>query len=118
MSFNKTRNRYDVELNLKEMEEETSSTTGDSKLFGSLPETAMAKIIVLDKEGTSPTLDVTLQGSDDEESWEDITSFPQMTDEGHQQLALGPLGYNCYRYNSTIGGTDSPSFTYIVYLTC
>ena len=59
--------------------------------------------------GTSPTLDVKIQGSNDSGSnWSDIVSFPQMTAAGKKYVrALTP--YKEIRAVIDVGGT-SPSF--------
>lgn len=59
--------------------------------------------------GTSPTLDVKIQGTNDNGSnWSDIASFPQMTAAGKKYVrALTP--YKQIRGVIDVGGT-SPSF--------
>lgn len=62
--------------------------------------------------GTSPTLDVKLQDSDDNSSFSDVSgaSFTQLTDTGAEELRV--TGFRRYvRAAATIGGT-SPSFTF------
>ncbi len=62
--------------------------------------------------GTSPTLDVKLQDSDDNSSFSDISgaTFTQKTDTGSEELSV--TGFRRYvRAAATIGGT-SPSFTF------
>jgi|GEM_PF-5490477 len=118
MKRTRTRNRYDGNLNLKNMAEETTSTDGDSLNLSSLPETTMVNIVVAEVSGTSPTLDVTIQGSDDDQNWDDLVSFPQASSEGFLNLAMGPADYKYYRYSSVIAGTETPTFSYAVYLSC
>lgn len=65
--------------------------------------------------GTSPTLNVKLQTTDDAgATWYDVPggAFTQATTTGTQALALTAFG-DTVRASSTIGGT-SPSFTYAV----
>lgn len=64
--------------------------------------------------GTNPTLNVKLQDSPDGENWFDIASgaFTEATNVASLRLALqGPFG-SFVRAHSTIGGTDTPTFTY------
>ncbi len=118
MSQQRTRSRYDDELLLKAAGEQTSSTTGDSNDFGSLPETCMVQAFVSDVSGTSPTLDIAIEGSEDGDSWTEILSLPQITDSGKIQAAIGAQKYRYYRYDATIGGSDTPSFTYLLSFSC
>lgn len=61
--------------------------------------------------GTSPTLDVVVQESDDSGSnWYDVYHFPRITAIGLYRSPVVPLAGNRIRYVQTVGGT-SPSFT-------
>lgn len=61
--------------------------------------------------GTSPTLDVVVQESDDGgNSWFDVYHFPRITAIGTYRSPKLPLTGNRVRYVQTLGGT-SPSFT-------
>ena len=81
-------------------------------------------IVILDSEagsGTSPTLDVKLQESDDNSSWSDISgaTFTQVTDGGvgFQQITVNTNDIGRYiRAVGTLGGT-SPVFVYAVSMT-
>lgn len=61
--------------------------------------------------GSSPTLDIKIQGSDNDSDWSDIDSFNQLTDsDSNGTVALGLK--NTYRYlraSLTTGGS-SPDF--------
>lgn len=61
--------------------------------------------------GTSPTLDITIQGSDDASTWYTLGTFTQKTTTGTEKRAFPAAPY--VRYASTIGGT-TPSFTYSI----
>jgi len=67
--------------------------------------------------GTNPTLDVKLQYTiDGGTNWNDITggSFTQLTGTGNQIINVtGPWADAC-RIVYTIGGTNTPSFTFSV----
>ena len=118
MSEIRMRDRYDDDILLKSLGEESSNTTGPAKEFRNLPETCLAKVIVTQVSGSSPTLDLKIQGSDDNENWEDVIILPQITGAGKEEIPLGPQEWRYYRYSSTIGGSESPSFTYLFYLSC
>ena len=61
--------------------------------------------------GTNPTMDITIQMSDDGgTSWFDVYDFPRITASGTYRSAPIKLLGNRVRYRQTIGGT-SPSFT-------
>lgn len=64
--------------------------------------------------GTSPTLDVSLEESDDGESWSAVTgsAAPQLTAEGHRVIGAS-ASKKLIRVTSTVGGT-TPSVTYSV----
>ena len=68
--------------------------------------------------GSSPTLDVKLQESDDNSSFSDISgaTFTQVTDAAStQKISINTNDYGRYiRAVGTIGGTSSPAFTYAV----
>jgi hypothetical protein len=68
-------------------------------------------VIVTAVSGTSPTMDVVVQESDDTgTNWYDIYHFPRITATGQYRSPLIPQTGNRVRYVRTIGGT-SPSFT-------
>jgi len=68
-------------------------------------------VIVTAVSGTSPTMDVVVQESDDTgTNWYDIYHFPRITAAGQYRSPLIPQTGNRVRYVRTIGGT-SPSFT-------
>ena len=59
--------------------------------------------------GTSPTLDVKIQESDDNSSWRDFAAFKQMTAVGIE-LVTAKSDARYRRYYATLAGT-TPSFT-------
>jgi hypothetical protein len=68
-------------------------------------------IIVTAVSGTNPTLDFTVQESDDSgTNFYDVYQLPRITAAGQYRTPLIPLTGNRVRYIRTIGGT-SPSFT-------
>jgi hypothetical protein len=61
--------------------------------------------------GTTPTLDVVVQESDDSgTNWYDVYHFPRITAIGMYRSPVLPLTGNRVRYVQTVGGT-TPSFT-------
>lgn len=68
-------------------------------------------VIVTAVSGTNPTLDVTVQESDDSgTNWYDVYQFPRIAATGQYRSPLITLTGNRVRYVRTVGGT-SPSFT-------
>lgn len=70
-------------------------------------------IIVTAVSGTAPTLDVEIQTSRDGNVWAAVESFAQVTATGRVRLTTG----DCLRYVRavwTIGGTDTPTFTFLL----
>lgn len=68
-------------------------------------------IAVTAVSGTSPTLDVVVQESDDTgTNWFDVYHFPRITATGSYRSPKMPLTGNRVRYVQTVGGT-TPSFT-------
>lgn len=59
--------------------------------------------------GTSPTLDVKIQGSDDDSNWTDIKSFPQVTTSAVKKYIRILTPYKYIRAVATKGGT-TPSY--------
>jgi len=86
----------------------TSTTTAAITVAGisysvNIPVTAVT--------GTNPTLDVTIQESDDTgTNWFNVYTFPRITATGIYRSPAIPLKGNRIRYVQTVGGT-SPSFT-------
>ncbi|MBI3144920.1 MAG: hypothetical protein HYZ18_06545 [Pseudogulbenkiania sp.] len=68
-------------------------------------------VVVTSVSGTSPSLDVVIQESDDTgTNWQDIYHFPRITAAGAYRSSLLRLTGNRLRYVRTVGGT-TPSFT-------
>lgn len=62
--------------------------------------------------GTTPTLDIKIQESDDNSTWRDFLAFPQMTAAGVQYVT-GKSNARYRRVARTAGGT-TPSFTGLI----
>ena len=63
--------------------------------------------------GTSETLDIVIQDSPDGEVWHDKESFTQATGVTTEAKRITNFG-NLIRVKYTIGGTDTPTFTFDV----
>jgi hypothetical protein len=64
--------------------------------------------------GTTHTLDVKLQGSNDGASWTDIpgAAITQITGTANSAATSGPVPYEYVQAVATVGGTGSPSVTF------
>ncbi len=86
----------------------TTTTAAIVPTFGTSFE---ANIPVTAVSGTNPTLDVTIQESDDTgTNWFTVYQFPRITAIGMYRSPKLPLTGNRIRYVQTVGGT-TPSFT-------
>lgn len=104
----------DTLLELKASGAQTSSTNGTGKLVGPT-DVCKVMIKVTAVSGTSPTLDIDIEDSDDDSTYVDRVKLPRITAVGEYEGFL-KSSKKYLRYASTIGGT-TPSFTYSVYLT-
>lgn len=68
------------------------------------------EIVVTAVSGTSPTLDIKIQGSDDNSTWKDLVVVPQITAKTTSRRKI-KTSYRYLREARTVGGT-TPSFTY------
>jgi hypothetical protein len=64
--------------------------------------------------GTTHTLDVKLQGSNDSETWTDIAgaAITQITGTSNTATTSGPIPYDYVQAVATVGGTGTPSVTF------
>ena len=86
----------------------TTTTTVASGIIGT---SYSVNIPVTAVTGTNPTLDVTIQESDDTATnWFNVYSFPRITATGIYRSPVIPLKGNRIRYVQTVAGT-TPSFT-------
>lgn len=93
----------------------TATATGASKDWDYYsPQMLVALLDVGAASGTSPTLDVVVQGSEDGTTWETVGTMAQATAAGVQRANITKLA-KYYRAVATIGG-GTPSFTFGVYL--
>jgi phage gp36-like protein len=106
-----------TDLSLHALGSETSSGNGTSTDLeqGTYPlrRVAQLKLRVTAASGTDPTLDVKVQTSTDASVWRDVASFTQASDATEEEKFFGEL--DAYvRVVWTIGGTDTPTFTFSV----
>lgn len=105
------------------LEKVTSTATGNSaakqRSATLSTQTLHAFLFVTAVSGTTPTLDVVVQ-SDDAVGFASATAritFDQVTAIGAQYKTLaGPITDDYFRVARTIGGTDTPTFSYVVML--
>ena len=90
----------------------TSSSTSATITPASSSLSQEFNIIVTAVSGTNPTLDFTVQESDDSgTNFYDVYQLPRITAAGQYRTPLIRLTGNRVRYVRTIGGTGTPSFT-------
>jgi VCBS repeat-containing protein len=111
-TFSATKNKWvrREAITLKAAGAQTASTngTGVETEGGSMSLT----LAVTAAAGTNPTLDITIQGSDDNSTFYTLGTFTQKTAAATEKKSFSAAPF--VRYASTIGGTDTPSFTYSI----
>lgn len=71
-------------------------------------------LVISAASGTNPTLDVVLQTTADGTNYYTVLAFPQQTTtQAGVARVFGPLGSSS-RWSWTIGGTDTPTFTFAI----
>jgi len=89
----------------------STTTAAVTPTFGTSYEVAIAVTAV---SGTTPTLDVAIEESDDSgTNWFRVYDFPRITATGAYRSPKLPLTGNRIRYVQTVGGT-TPSFTRVI----
>lgn len=107
---------FDSNAVLKASSTETASANGTGLQVNGTAVRGMTAIMnVTAASGTTPTLDVVVQHSDDNSTFTDLATFDQVSDEGISQVRFA-TDKQYIRTASTIAGT-SPSFTYSVDVT-
>lgn len=110
------------EIELAASAARTASGNGDAfPGFGDADKLA-AQLVVSSRSGTNPTLDVVIQHSiDGGSTWFDLISFTQATAAGNElkaysdvQASSAQLIGDRLRAKWTIGGTNTPTFTFSV----
>ena len=88
----------------------TSTTTSPGITPTVIGGSAQFNIVVSNVSGTSPTMDVVVQESDNSGiSWYDVYQFPRITAAGSFRSPILPLAGTKIRYVQTLGGTN-PNF--------
>ena len=77
-------------------------------------DTLRAQIEVTAKEGTNPTLDVLIEDTLDGTNWNTIKAFAQLVTTGLEVVDITTPFSDNLRVSWTIGGTDTPKFTFEV----
>jgi len=101
----------------------TVTATGNSRSYPELGAFAKA-IFLLDvsaASGTNPTLDVKVQGWNPmSEKWHDVVIFGQQTAATGSVILpqLATLDFQTYRALWTVGGTNTPTFTFTLAAIC
>jgi hypothetical protein len=90
----------------------TASGNGSSIETGDRTEVRGLVLDVTAASGTTPTLDVSIQTSDDNTNWRTLKSFGQKTAISNEHLSSGGLD-RYMRFSWAIAGT-TPSFTFSV----
>lgn len=113
MGYTSANHRYQdtVDLTLAASAARTTTANGDTT-DAEGASVGYFKLDVTAASGTSPTLDVTIQGQDSSGSWFDLVSYTQATGVTAATKAV-PLAGRKVRAKWTVGGT-SPSFTFSV----
>ncbi len=71
-------------------------------------------LVISARSGTNPTLDVVLETTADGTNYYTVLAFPQQTNTTTGVARVfGPLG-SLSRWKWTVGGTDTPSFTFAI----
>lgn len=99
-----------ADVSLKAAGVETASTTGAGVELGDVA-TVNLELVITAASGTVPTLDVTIEGSNDATNWYTLGTFAQKTGVATERKAFPAAQH--VRSRSTITGT-TPSFTYSV----
>jgi len=90
-----------------------NEATPTSKDFGGPDQHPLTYAAVVPQAtGTSPTLDITIQESDDDSNWHTALSFRQISAKG-KYFITGKLDGRYRRYTATVGGT-TPNFGAVI----
>lgn len=113
-----SRGRYapsDEDSPLADLASAARATSTNSSAFDTTNiDSINATLIVTATTGTDETLDVSLQTTADGTNWYAVGSFAQQTaTTAGVAKVFGPLGDSC-RWAWTIGGTDTPGFTFSI----
>ena len=102
-----------LETLLASAQQDASAAAPLASGFGKA-DTLRAQIVVSAKEGTNPTLDVLIEDTLDGTNWNTIKAFAQLTDTGQEVIDVTTPFSDNIRVSWTIGGTDTPKFTFEV----
>ncbi len=92
----------------------TATAAGSTRAGFGRADTLRVQLEVTAKSGTSPTLDVIVEDTLDGTNWNLLGTFAQLAIVGREVINItGPFSDNL-RVSWTIGGTDTPTFTFNV----
>lgn len=87
--------------------------TPTSKDFGGPDQHELTYVVVVPQAaGTSPTLDITIQESDNDSTWHTVLTLRQISTAG-KYYVTGKLDGRYRRYTATVGGT-TPNFGAVI----
>ena len=102
-----------LETLLASAEQDASTAAPLVSGFGKA-DTLRAQIEVTAREVTNPTLDVLIEDTLDETNWNTIKAFTRLTATGQEVVDVTTPFSDRIRVSWTIGGTDTPKFTFEV----
>lgn len=94
----------------------TANGQGTGLLVGPTVNPLTVDVVCTAKSGTTPTMDLTIQGSYDNSTYYPLVKFPQYNAIGVYRRKIPPNDYLYIRPDYAVGGT-TPSFTQKVLLT-
>lgn len=94
----------------------TADGQGTGILVGPTVNDLTIEVICTAKSGTTPTMDLTIQGSMDNSTYYDLVKFAQYNAVGTYRRKVPPNPYLYLRCSYDVGGT-TPSFTQKVFIT-
>lgn len=98
----------------------SASTQTSSSNSGSLESSGFGMhtfyVTVTASSGTTPTMDIYFEGSDDATTWFPVHTTKRFTTTGNDRIQGTRMAGRYYRYRWTIAGTN-PSFTFSIYTT-
>lgn len=77
-------------------------------------DTLRVQLDLTSRSGTNPTLDVLVEDTLDGTNWNTIGTFAQLTAAGREVINITAAFSDRIRVSWTIGGTDTPTFTFSV----
>lgn len=94
------------------------TASGDSGILTGAGTIAMMRafLVCTAVSGTNPTLDVVLEDSPDGSTWFNVATFARLTAAGSQALDITKAFAQRWHVKYTIGGSNTPTFTFGVWV--